>query len=152
MLTTVDPFPVTRRDAADGSAFAALLREYRSRQWGRRGARLSQSELAEAAGFDHSYVSRLESGTRTPTRSAVTALADALKLSSADEDALLSAAGYMPGDIANILAHEPVIVQALDLLSDTDIPAAIRNNVRHIIGLLVEQAHNTQEQLAAIAD
>ncbi len=41
---------------------------------------LSQSRLAQAAGFDHSYISRLEAGKRKPSRAAVLALAEVIML------------------------------------------------------------------------
>ena len=88
-------------------SFALTLREMRDR------VRLSQSRLAERAGFDHSYVSRLESGSRMPTREAVTKLAEAMHLSDGDRDALLASAGFMPGRIENLFASEPVLSEVL---------------------------------------
>ena len=46
---------------------------------------ISQSELSRRAGLDHSYVSRLESGNRDPSRDVVDDIADVLKL---DRDTL----------------------------------------------------------------
>jgi transcriptional regulator with XRE-family HTH domain len=57
--------------------FGKTLKHYRE------GRRVSQSKLAERAGLDHSYVSRLESGARTPTRDAVEQLSRALELNRA---------------------------------------------------------------------
>ena len=51
--------------------FGVTLKRFREAR------RVSQSKLAERAGFDHSYVSRLESSARTPTRDAVEQLAGA---------------------------------------------------------------------------
>lgn len=62
----------------------------------RESQRTSQSKLAERAGFDHSYVSRLESGARTPSREAVVRLAEALSLTDAERDNLLASAQFMP--------------------------------------------------------
>lgn len=115
-------------------SFALMLRELRDRR------RLSQSRLAEAAGFDHSYVSRLESGSRMPTRDAVTRLADAMSLEESDRDALLASAGFMPGRIESLFANEPVLSEVLGLLQDRQIPAEVRDDVRHMISLLVRQA------------
>lgn len=70
-------------------SFGAALKRYREH------ARVSQSRLGEWAGFDHSYVSRLESGARRPTREAVGLLADALGLPAAHRDALLESAGFL---------------------------------------------------------
>ena len=57
-----------------GADFGGLLKAMREAR------RISQSKLAERADFDHSYVSRLESGARMPTRDAVERLASALTL------------------------------------------------------------------------
>jgi transcriptional regulator with XRE-family HTH domain len=122
--------------------FAPLLREYRDR------SRLSQSRLAEAAGFDHSYVSRLESGTRMPTREAVIKLGEAMRLEESDRDALLAAAGFMPGRIESLLAGEPVLSEALRLLQNRSIPAEIRDDVRNMIALLVRQAQRSALDVA----
>ena len=116
------------------TGFAPLLREYRDRR------RLSQSRLAEAAGFDHSYVSRLESGTRMPTRDAVVKLADAMGLGDGERDALLASAGFMPGKIESLFANEPVLSEVLGLLQDRAVPDEVRDDVRRMISLLVRQA------------
>lgn len=68
--------------------FGAILKQLREPR------RISQSKLALAAGFDHSYVSRLESGARKPAREAVDQLADALNATPAERDQLLTSAGF----------------------------------------------------------
>lgn len=77
--------------------FGRELREQRE------ALRFSQSKLAEHAGFDHSYVSRLESGARTPTRDAVDRLAEALGAGDAAKDRLLAAAGFLPDDATSLV-------------------------------------------------
>jgi transcriptional regulator with XRE-family HTH domain len=131
----MDDLQQTRSEQQSMAGFAPMLREYRDRR------RLSQSRLAEAAGFDHSYVSRLESGTRMPTRDAVVKLADAMLLSDSERDSLLAAAGFMPGRIESLFASEPVLSEVLGLLQDRAVPADVRDDVRHMITLLVRQAH-----------
>ncbi|MEX1158881.1 MAG: helix-turn-helix transcriptional regulator [Thermomicrobiales bacterium] len=131
----MDDVQQARVEQADSVTFAPLLREYRDRR------RLSQSRLAEAAGFDHSYVSRLESGTRMPTRDAVTKIAEAMGLGEGERDALLASAGFMPGRIENLFASEPVLSEVLGLLQDRAVPSDVRDDVRHMISLLVRQAH-----------
>ena len=74
---------------------------------------VSQSKLAERAGFDHSYVSRLESGARTPTRDAVDRLGEALSLDRIERDAMLASAGFLPRDVGSLLSNEPVIGEVL---------------------------------------
>lgn len=126
-----------RGERVETLSFAPLLRVYRDR------CRLSQSRLAQAAGFDHSYVSRLESGSRMPTRDAVAKLADAMGLEDGDRDALLASAGFMPGRIENLFASEPVLSEVLGLLQDRAVPAEVRDDVRHMISMLVRQAQRS---------
>jgi transcriptional regulator with XRE-family HTH domain len=106
----------------------------------REARRVSQSKLAERAEFDHSYVSRLESGSRMPTREAVERLARALALSHPEEDALLAAAGFLPRDVSNLLSDEPVIGEVLDLLQNDAVPIEYRDNMRQVLRLLAAQA------------
>jgi transcriptional regulator with XRE-family HTH domain len=79
--------------------FGYVLRKHREARG------LSQSKLAEAADFDHSYVSRLESGARMPTREAIDRLAEALGVTEIGHDQLLTSAGFLPSDSAILLMH-----------------------------------------------
>ena len=106
----------------------------------REARRVSQSKLAERAEFDHSYVSRLESGARMPTRDAVERLASALLLSESEEDALLASAGFLPRDVTSLLSDEPALGEVLDLLQDEAVPMEYRDNMRQVLRLLAEQA------------
>jgi transcriptional regulator with XRE-family HTH domain len=65
---------------------------------------VSQSRLAEWAGFDHSYVSRLETGSRMPTRDAVHRLADALQATAGERDEMLMRAGFVAPDAPEVEA------------------------------------------------
>lgn len=80
-------------------------------------ARLSQTQLAKKCGFDHSYVSRLESGSRTPTRDAVDRLVNELDLDLYDRTRFIAAAGFMPAG-SNVVTR-PLLVE-LDLLLNDD--------------------------------
>lgn len=131
-MSAITPFGEV--DCEEKNLFAPYLREMRDR------TRLSQSRLAEAAGFDHSYVSRLESGSRMPTREAVLKLSAAMQLDEHDRDGLLAAAGFMPGRIESLLAGEPVLSEALAFLQNHNVPVEVRDDVRNMIGLLVRQA------------
>lgn len=91
---------------------------------------LSQSKLAERANFDHSYVSRLESGARSPTRDAVEAIVAAMGLQSDDHDRLLAAAGFLPKDVTTLLEDEPQAAEIVHLLGNDQVPESIRNSVR----------------------
>ena len=118
----------------NANGFGAALKGYRET------GRVSQSKLAERAGFDHSYVSRLESGARTPTREAVLQIAEALGLDAAGQDALLAAAGFLPREVSSLLSEEPEITEVLGLLQDDAVPQVFRDNLRQQLRLLAEQA------------
>jgi transcriptional regulator with XRE-family HTH domain len=119
-------------DAA--AEFGGLLKGFRERR------NVSQSKLAERAAFDHSYVSRLESGARMPTRDAVDRLGTALGLTQIELDALLAAAGFLPRDVTSLLSNEPVIGEVLDLLQDEAVPSEYRESMRQVLRLLAQQA------------
>lgn len=72
----------------------------------REARRMSQSQLANRAELDHSYISRLERGTRTPTREAIHLIADALDLPLTDSnrDRMLAAAGFAPDRLGSLLS------------------------------------------------
>ena len=112
--------------------------------------RVSQSKLAERAGFDHSYVSRLESGARTPTREAVLQLAGAMTLAHGEQDALLAAAGFLPREVASLLSAEPEITQVLSLLQDEGLPVAYRDKIRESLRTLVDSWRLAQIPVASV--
>jgi transcriptional regulator with XRE-family HTH domain len=116
------------------NGFGVVLKQFRE------GRRVSQSKLAERAGFDHSYVSRLESGARTPTRDAVEQLSGALELERVQQDELLAAAGFLPREVSSLLAGEPEISEVLNLLQNAMVPSAYRDSMRQVLRLLAEQA------------
>lgn len=116
--------------------FGVTLKKFRQTR------RVSQSKLAERAGFDHSYVSRLESGARTPTRDAVVQLAQALDLEQVNQDELLASAGFLPREVSSLLSGEPEITEVLGLLQNDDVPEAYRDSMRQVLRLLAEQARH----------
>lgn len=77
------------RPGTDGRFGAELQRQREARH-------LSQSQLGAATGYEHSYISRLEAGKRTPSRDTVAALCDVLESSWAEQCQLFTAAGYLP--------------------------------------------------------
>lgn len=115
------------------TTFAEVLAEVRNARG------LSQSRLAHEAGFDHSYISRLEAGKREPSRETVLALAQVLELDPRQLDLLLVAAGYRPLDDSNLFADEPAIAEAVRLLRDPRVPETMRANFREVMTLLVKQ-------------
>jgi transcriptional regulator with XRE-family HTH domain len=70
--------------------FGTVLREWRNRR------RLSQIDLALEAGTTQRHLSFLEQGRSTPGRDIVSRLADSLRLTLRQRNALLSAAGFAP--------------------------------------------------------
>ena len=102
-----------------GSQFGALLKGFRERRG------VSQSKLAERANFDHSYVSRLESGSRMPTRDAVDRLGMALGLfASAFARTEFQAVQFMPLFVmpqvllCGLFAPREAMAEPLEWLSD----------------------------------
>jgi len=120
-----------------GEGFGELLRRYRE------SVRLSQSRLAQLAGFDHSYVSRLESGQRAPTREAVLRLAAAIGLSPAQRDSLLTAAGFLPQRAEHLFGDRPVLTDVVHLLQSEDVPEPIRKEFEQMLELLVRQVRRS---------
>ena len=95
--------------------FAALLAEAMAH------AGLSQSKLAQRAGTDHGYVSRLLSGDRTPSAGMVKQLADGLGIGPGDpiRSALLTTAGHADERGPRPMGH-PLAYDLDDLLRSTD--------------------------------
>lgn len=114
--------------------FGATLKRYRETR------RVSQSKLAERAGFDHSYVSRLESGARTPTRDAVQQLAEALGLERLQQDELLASAGFLPQEVSSLLSSEPEITEVLALIQSSSMPEDYRQTMRQVLRVIADQA------------
>lgn len=127
-----------RGDGSEGrntEEFRGLLKRAReARRW-------SQERLAGEAEMDHSLVSRLESGQRSPTRDAIGKLARGLDLSPEQKDRLLIAAGFFPERAEHALADEPMVGKLYSLLRDEETPEPVRDNLRRVLTSLVELAH-----------
>ena len=117
-----------------GTDFGNLLKSLREKNG------VSQSKLAERAYFDHSYVSRLESGARMPTREAVDRLGTAMNLDPSELDALLASAGFLPKDVSSLLSAEPALGEVLEVLQDETVPSEFRENMRNMLRVMVQQA------------
>ena len=117
-----------------GTDFGNLLKSLREKNG------VSQSKLAERAYFDHSYVSRLESGARMPTREAVDRLGTAMNLEPAELDSLLASAGFLPKDVSSLLSAEPALGEVLEVLQDETVPSEFRENMRNMLRVMVQQA------------
>ena len=106
----------------------------------REARKVSQSRLALRAGFDHSYISRLERGTRFPTREAIHAIARALELPPNKTARLIIAAGFLPDDAADVLTAEPAVAQLYTALTSDRLPDDVKDRIRSQVVLIVEQA------------
>lgn len=82
--------------------FGPLLADLRTRHQ----PKLSQRELALLAGYDASYVRRLEDGRRQPSRDTVAALCAVLDLDTLDWARLHVAAGYLPPGAWVVMADD----------------------------------------------
>lgn len=112
--------------------FPDALRAERAKQ------QLSQSQLADRAGFDHSYVSRLENGERNPKPDAIKRLAKAL---GHDEDSyaaqqLMGAAGYLGAN--TISPRWSSVIELHEFLERDDIPEHIRLYTDHIVRDMID--------------
>jgi transcriptional regulator with XRE-family HTH domain len=74
----------------DIRTFPGLLAELREE------AGWSQSRLGDEAGVDSSFICKLESGARQPSRQTVADLAEVLELAGGDASRLFVAAGLLP--------------------------------------------------------
>lgn len=75
-----------------------------------------------------------------PTREAVIKLSKAMNLEALDSDRLLASAGFMPENIENLLAAEPIVGEILGLLQDREVPRDVREDLRSAISMAVRQA------------
>ncbi|MCC6596975.1 MAG: helix-turn-helix transcriptional regulator [Rhodanobacteraceae bacterium] len=82
----------------------------------RSAARLSQTQLAKKCGYDHSTISRLESGSRHPSREMVDRLVNELDLDLYDRTRFIAAAGFMPA--GSSVVTRPLLVDLDVLLND----------------------------------
>jgi len=107
-------------------SFSALLQELRiARGW-------TKADLAKRSGFDPSSITRFEQGSRAPERDTVMQLADAMALPMTDRDRLLAAAGFR-----SEIWDDPLLVELAQVLGETSLPAAAKNEVRSVIRMAI---------------
>jgi transcriptional regulator with XRE-family HTH domain len=110
--------------------FGQMLKDLREK------LRLSQTRLAKACGFDHSYISRIEAGTRRPTREAVEKLARVLGVVDNERNAFFAAGGFLPEDVpfahmpaafwdAALIMNDPRIDQPLKQMLTSTVASAV---------------------------
>lgn len=105
----------------------------------RRGANISQAKLAERANYDHSFVSRLESGSREPSREATEALSVALESDEMQTDRLLASAGYR-GRGNTIPFNETEMLAVNAILINPETPEKTKERIRAILAALGDLA------------
>lgn len=88
---------------------------------------LSQARFAERIDCDHSYVSRIESGSRMPSREFVLRVVDGFLLERGDAAALLASAGYHADSIS---VGDPDVRGIALLLDDPAVPQPYQQMVR----------------------
>jgi len=116
--------------------FGELLRYWRERRgW-------SQNTLAKHTGYDHTYISKLESfdernvALRTPTRNAVEKFADVLALTNEQKLEFFVSAGFYPPNVDGIMLADcdPAVIVLHDLLKQ--MPAHEASTFSHAMRML----------------
>lgn len=82
--------PANNSYSVPAASFGSLLKQLRESRG------LSQSKLGRLCGTSHATISRLESGSRVPSRSMVSRLARAMSLDDVELAQLFAAAGFWP--------------------------------------------------------
>jgi transcriptional regulator with XRE-family HTH domain len=110
------------------TTFPDLLGIYRRRR------NLSQLQLSKRVGLNHSYISRLESHDRSPSRQVVMDISHELELSPGERDELLISAGFAPVNPVNLLS-EPELLALYHLVKTSPQPTqeAIREAIRNML-------------------
>jgi transcriptional regulator with XRE-family HTH domain len=107
---------------------------------------MSQVNLAVNADFDHSYISRLESGSRNPTRDALERISRALRLNHSEEAVLMNAGGF----IATHRSQEHREWSELfSLVHDPGIRPDIRTAAQMFLGGLLNMLRTEKEVLVS---
>lgn len=104
---------------------------------------ISQSALAEACELDHSYISRLESGKRDPTRGTVNRIALELNLTEIEADALLGSAGFASDDRVRFV-EESELTDILSILLDPEVGDPVKESIRRMCREIVRIADETR--------
>lgn len=111
--------------------FPTLLRSFRER------ASRSRNNLAHEVGVDPSYLTRIEHGDREPPRlHIVEALARALRLSIADRNRLLVAAGYAPLSVVQLGSWDDALQAVADVLTDIHLSPEERDQFRSVVQMI----------------
>jgi transcriptional regulator with XRE-family HTH domain len=125
-------------ETVDFSATAAedygvLLRRLRER------AGVSQRSLGQAIGVSHTLLNRSESGSRLPAGpEEVRRISAALRLSTAEIDQLLAAAGFWPAALLELGPGDRTLRLVAQALGDPRLSLSARSKLRDAIDATVE--------------
>ena len=120
------------RGGVDGPTFGSLLRGLREARG------LPMKDLGERAGLHQTFISRLESGERGPSREAVDALVDALDGSEADRFRLLVAADLM-------VPLDPLLAALAEVFWSERLPPAARARLQALVEVAVAYARTAMD-------
>lgn len=121
------------RNPIDSPDFAPALQRLRAARG------LNRRELARRAGIDASHITRLEQGSRGPSRDLVEKLAHALDATIAEEHELLKTAGFLTEEAAELLS-EPEMARLAALLARRDLRAEHRKLLLRHLRLALDHA------------
>lgn len=105
---------------------------------------VSQSQLALRAGYDHSYISRLEAETRRPTRTSIENIVTALRCTPLERDVLLAAGGFLPDEERLLSTCDPATrsLQATLEAVPPEIARTLSTSVQRMAAAFQDLAHN----------
>ncbi len=120
------------RGGTDTPSFGSLLRTLREARG------LPMKDLGERAGLHQTFISRLESGERGPSKEAVDALVDALEGSEADRFRLLVAADLM-------VPLDPLLAALAEVFWSERLPPAARARLQALVEIAVAYAQSAMD-------
>ena len=101
--------------------------------------KISQSKLANTVECDHSYISRLENGSRDPSRIFVEQLVRVTKPSPYWENRLFSTAGFIPGTVmAEGISYTYSMKLIQRVIDDTSLPLETRQAINQLVDSLAD--------------
>lgn len=121
------------RNPVDRPEFGPLLRGLREARG------IPKAELARRTSVDPSHISRLEGSGRGVSRDLVERIAKALDAAPREANALLSAAGFLTEEAAELLA-QPELAQLAALLAGDDLRPAHRELIVRQLRLALDHA------------
>jgi len=121
--------PANNSYSAPAGSFGSLLKKLRESRG------LSQSKLGRRCGTSHATISRLESGSRVPSRSLVSRLARAMSLDDVELAQLFAAAGFWPTVSCN--GRQFLLATLSRKLEDRKLDEATRDQAIQKVGELI---------------